>query len=61
MLKINYNKLSEGDFGFKDLDDIYYLIDTNLYYLLTHNKNYTKKQYEYLQQIADFFSAIDII
>lgn len=60
MLKINYDKLKTMDLGIPDLDDIYYEIDNIMSYLLTHNKNYTKAQFEKLQIIAEFLGCIDI-
>ena len=60
MLKINYDKLKTMDLGVPDLDDIYYVIDNMMCYLLTHNKNYTKAQFEKLQLVAEFIDCIDI-
>lgn len=39
-------------------NELYNKIDELLYYLLTHNKNYTKKQFETIDTINDILQEI---
>ena len=39
-------------------DDLLYLLNENIDYLFTHNKNYTKKQFEKIEEIKEIIKAI---
>lgn len=58
MLKIN-NKLSEIGFSFDDIGDLYFYIYHSLDWLTRHNKNYTKEQYNRLNDIKDLLDCIE--
>ena len=42
----------------KSILELYNMIDNILYFLSTHNKNYTKKQYENILLMSDIISEI---
>lgn len=60
-LKLNKNKIF-AETGIKEMNDTDYLfyITNELDYLLNHNKNYTKKQYQILTDIKSILDNIEI-
>ena len=42
----------------KNIDELRKDIDDILYYLYTHNKNYTKKQYNNIGELIDLFQEL---
>lgn len=42
---------------FEDKEDIYYFLDRCISYLMTHNKNYTKEQYNKIEEINEIIKA----
>ena len=60
-MKIDFEKLKNDcglDFANNKQDLIFY-IQSILYNLKTHNKNYTKAQYERICLLADIFDCIE--
>ena len=63
-MKIDYEKLKQDcglDFSkngkYKEQDFVFY-VGSILYNLKTHNKNYTKEQYERILQLNDIWECI---
>lgn len=42
----------------KSIIELYDMVDNILYFLSTHNKNYTKKQYKNILLISDIITEI---
>lgn len=61
-MKINNEKLKELtglDYEEMKKDNLIFYIKSILYNLKTHNKNYTKKQYERIILLYDIFDCIE--
>lgn len=60
-LKLNKNKIC-AETGIREMEDICYLwyITEKLDYLLSHNKNYTVKQYGILTEIKTILDNIEV-
>lgn len=60
-MKININKLNSHGFPFQktDIADIIYYLQHQLEYLYTHNKNYTKKQYNIIEDVKNILDCIE--
>lgn len=59
-MKIDFEKL-EKTTGIKDItkSDLLDYVNSILYNLKTHNKNYTKEQYERINLLNDIFDCIE--
>lgn len=57
-MKIDKEVLRERVGDFTCEADLYYYVENILYYLRTHNKNYTKKQEYYINEIADVWASL---
>ena len=61
-IKIDYEKLKNNaglDFCGLDAYNIYYYIASIIYYLYTHNKNYTKEQERKIETLQNIFDCIE--
>ena len=61
-LTINEKKIQDLGFSYKEseLSDWYCYIRAELQWLESHNKNYTKEQYDRLSTVKDLFDAIEL-
>ena len=61
-LKINAENMRKFGFDFTEdsKDDLYLYIVSLVDYLNTHNKNYTKEQYNIIDMICDLLRCIDV-
>ena len=59
-MTIKFNKSILENYGLEKMRDFELLkvLNDKLQFLLSHNKNYTKKQYYELQDIAEIITAI---
>lgn len=61
IMTINKNKLTENTgFNFESMEDLVYYISSSIEWLITHNKNYTKEQYNRICDLKDILDCIDI-
>lgn len=61
-LRINAEKMKRFGFDFNEESsvDLYLYIVSLVDYLNTHNKNYTKEQYNVIDMICDLLRCIDV-
>lgn len=61
-MQINSEKLKKlQGLNFNKIDDnLLFYIQGILYFLKTHNKNYTKKQYEKIYMLYDIFDCVEV-
>ena len=61
-MEINSEKLKKlQGLNFNKIDDnLLFYIQGTLYFLKTHNKNYTKKQYEKICMLYDIFDCVEV-
>lgn len=58
-MTFNYEKLLKNTgCSFNDWNDLLYYLDSLLDYLTTHNKNYTKEQYNKIVLINDIIKSL---
>lgn len=60
MVKIDHEKLNNCDMYFDSKEEIVQYFQYMLEYLQSHNKNYTKKQYEIIQCLYDIIQSLEI-
>ena len=61
IMTINKNKLTENTgFNFESMEDLVCYISCSIEWLTTHNKNYTKEQYNRMCDLRDILDCIDI-
>ena len=60
MIKINREKLNQYGFEFNSSEDMFFYISSLIDYLKTHNKNYTKEQYNRILTLEELMEAIDV-
>ena len=59
--KINYeNILNDTGIKFDDIYSLLYFLQNNIDYLFTHNKNYTKTQYNKIIDLKEIINNISI-
>lgn len=57
---INFNKIEElTGRRFDNSEQLYFYIQYVIEFLKVHNKNYTKKQYEKIDELFDFVRCIE--
>lgn len=60
-MTINKNKLTESTgFNFETMENLICYISYSIEWLTTHNKNYTKEQYNRICDLRDILDCIDI-
>ena len=60
-MTINKNKLMENTgFNFETMEDLVYYVSSSIEWLATHNKNYTKEQYNRICDLRDILDCINI-
>lgn len=60
MVKINFKKLEQNTgLKFDNPQDAVYYFSAMVYFLKTHNKNYTKEQERKINDLYELFSAIE--
>ena len=59
-MTIHPDLMRERGFNFENEADLYYYIDNTLYYLRTHNKNYTREQEYAIDDLGVLWNCITI-
>lgn len=58
-MKIDFDKIeSHTGQKFENVEQLYFYVSYILDFLKSHNKNYTKKQYEKIDELFEYFHAI---
>ena len=57
-MKINHEKMAELGFKFDTVEDVYLYFSSMLDWLESHNKNYTKDQYNRILTLQDIFNCL---
>ena len=59
-MKVNFEKIEQHTGRkFENLEQLYFRVLYDLEFLKVHNKNYTKKQYEKIDELFDYISAVE--
>ena len=60
-MKINLNQIKERTGReFENIEQLYFYISYVMDYLKGFNKNYTKRQFEKIDELWEFFNAIEL-
>ena len=59
MAKINLRNINKLGYDFKSFDEMFEHLKSLLGYLESHNKNYTNKQYNDIQEIKEIIDTIE--
>ena len=59
MIKINLKNVNKLGYEFKSFDEIFIHLKSRLEYLESHNKNYTKRQYNDILEIKEIIDTIE--
>lgn len=58
-MKINYKKLNETGRGLLRPDAVLHYVREKIEYLYTHNKNYTRTQWDAVVELKEIIDSID--
>ena len=58
-MKINLKSVNKLGYDFKSSDEMFEHLKSLLGYLESHNKNYTNKQYNGIQEVKDIIDTIE--
>lgn len=58
-MKINREKMERYGYSFENLEDVYFYAYHCVDYLQSHNKNYTKEQYNRIIALKDIFEFLE--
>lgn len=62
MIKIDFQKLEQcTGLKFNNPQDLLYYFSAMLYFLNTHNKNYTKEQEHKISDLNDLFDCMEVV
>lgn len=59
-MKINHEKMAAFGFKFDTLEDVYFYFSNMLDWLESHNKNYTKEQYNRILTLQEISSCLEV-
>lgn len=59
-MKINREKMERYGYSFNNFEDIYFYFSEMLDYLESHNKNYTKSQYNKIVALKDILECLEV-
>lgn len=61
-MKVNFEKIEQlTGRQFETLEQLYFRVLYDLEFLKVHNKNYTKKQYEKIDELFDIIHSVEFI
>lgn len=59
-MKVNFEKIEQNTgLKFENLEQLYFRVLYDLEFLKVHNKNYTKKQYEKIDELFEYIRAVE--
>lgn len=60
-MKVNFEKIEQTTGRkFDNIEQLYFYVQYVVEFLKVHNKNYTKRQYEKIEELFDFIRSIEL-
>lgn len=60
-MRVDYNKIKKNTgLDFESFSDLYFYVERHIEYLMSHNKNYTKKQMYKIDDLYNIIKSVDI-
>ena len=59
-MKINHNEMEKRGLKFDNIDDIFFYFSNMLDWLESHNKNYTKEQYNRILTLKEICDCLEV-
>lgn len=59
-MKINHNKMEKCGFKFNNIEDVFFYLSNMLDWLESHNKNYTKAQYDRILTLKEICDCLEV-